>query len=92
LLIAAQGAADLFQAGRSFFREIDMPNLHKGDKVQWQTSQGRTEGTVTRKVAGTAKAGGHVAKASPGHPEYEVKSARSGKTAIHKPEALKKTR
>jgi hypothetical protein len=69
-----------------------MASLSKGDKVQWETSQGRTEGTVTRKVTGTAKAGGHTAKASPSHPEYEVKSDRSGKTAIHKPEALKKTR
>jgi len=69
-----------------------MPSLSKGDKVQWETSQGRTQGTVTRKVTGTAKAGGHTAKASPDHPEYEVKSDRSGKTAIHKPEALKKTR
>ncbi|ARP80105.1 hypothetical protein CAL12_04205 [Bordetella genomosp. 8] len=69
-----------------------MVNLSKGDKVQWETSQGRTEGTVTRKVTGTSKAGGHVAKASPDHPQYEVKSARTGKTAIHKAEALKKTR
>jgi hypothetical protein len=70
----------------------DMPTLSKGDKVQWQTSQGRTEGTVTRKVTGTAKAGGHVAKASPGDPQYEVKSAKSGKPAIHKAGALKKVR
>lgn len=69
-----------------------MATLHKGDKVKWNTSQGETEGTVTRKVTGTAKAGGHVAKASPDEPQYEVKSASSGKTAIHKGEALKKTR
>lgn len=69
-----------------------MPTLSKGDKVQWQTSQGRTEGTVTRKVSGTAKAGGHVAKASPEHPQYEVESSKSGKTAIHKADAVKKVR
>ncbi|MGY8526052.1 DUF2945 domain-containing protein [Paracidovorax citrulli] len=69
-----------------------MATLHKGDKVKWNTSQGQTEGTVTRKVTGTAKAGGHVAKASPDEPQYEVKSASSGKTAIHKEEALKKAR
>lgn len=67
-------------------------HLSKGDKVQWETSQGRTEGTVTRKVTAAAKAGGHTAKATPDHPEYEVKSDRSGKTAIHKPEALKRAR
>ncbi|MBY4895402.1 DUF2945 domain-containing protein [Cupriavidus sp. AU9028] len=69
-----------------------MATLSKGDKVKWNTSQGSTEGTVTRKVTGTARAGGHVAKASPDEPQYEVKSARSGKSAIHKEEALKKVR
>ncbi|RFU49837.1 DUF2945 domain-containing protein [Paraburkholderia sp. DHOC27] len=69
-----------------------MATVSKGDKVQWETSQGRTEGTVTRKVTGTAKVAGHVAKASPEHPQYEVKSAKSGKAAIHKASALKKVR
>jgi hypothetical protein len=69
-----------------------MTKVSKGDKVQWETSQGRTEGTVTRKVTGQAKAGGHVAKASPGDPQYEVESAKSGNTAIHKAKALKKVR
>lgn len=69
-----------------------MPTLSKGDKVQWQTSQGRAEGTVTRKVTGTARAGGHVAKASPSNPQYEVESSKSGKAAIHKGDALKKVR
>ncbi|CAG2138246.1 DUF2945 domain-containing protein [Cupriavidus plantarum] len=64
----------------------------KGDKVRWQTSQGPTEGTVTRRVTATAKAGGHTAKATPSEPQYEVKSARSGKKAIHKADALKKIR
>lgn len=68
-----------------------MPTVSKGDKVQWQTSQGPTEGRVTRKVTGPAKAGGHVAKASR-DPQYEVKSSKSGKAAIHKARALKKVR
>jgi hypothetical protein len=67
------------------------PTLKKGDSVQWSTSQGRTEGTVTRKVTGAAHAGGHAAKASPEAPQYEVKSDRSGKTAIHRPESLRRT-
>ena len=67
------------------------PALKKGDTVEWSTSQGRTEGTVTRKVTGTAHAGGHTAKASPEAPQYEVKSDKSGKTAIHRPGLLRKT-
>jgi len=67
-----------------------MSKLSTGDKVRWNTTQGQTEGTITAKVTGTAKAGGHVAKASSEDPQYRVKSAKSGKTAIHKAEALKK--
>lgn len=63
--------------------------LKKGDHVEWNTSQGKTAGTVTKKVTSTAKAGGHTAKASSGDPQYEVKSDKTGKTAIHKPDALK---
>lgn len=66
--------------------------LKKGDKVEWNTPQGKTEGAVVREVQGTAKAGGHTAKASAAEPQFEVKSGKSGKTAIHKPEALKKRR
>lgn len=68
--------------------------LKKGDEVSWSTSQGRTEGTVTRKVTGTAHvggdSGGHTAKASKEKPQYEVESAKTGKKAIHKPGALHK--
>jgi hypothetical protein len=63
--------------------------LTKGDKVRWDTSQGETHGTVLSKVTGTAKAGGHTAKASKDEPQYRVKSAKTGKEAIHRSEELK---
>ena len=66
--------------------------LKGGDQVEWNTSQGKTRGVVTRKVTGAAKAGGHTAHATPSAPKYEVKSEKSGKTAIHRPDALKKRR
>ncbi len=61
-----------------------------GDHVTWGTSQGETSGTVVRKETGTAKAGGHTAKASKDEPQFRVKSGKSGKEAIHRPEELKK--
>jgi hypothetical protein len=67
-----------------------MATLKRGDKVEWNTPQGKTQGTVTRKVTGTAQAGGHPAKATPDDPQFEVKSDKSGKPAIHKADALKK--
>ena len=39
-------------------------SLKAGDKVTWDTPQGQTSGTVVKKETGTAKAGGHTAKAT----------------------------
>ncbi|KIQ36210.1 hypothetical protein RT97_01995 [Variovorax paradoxus] len=61
-----------------------------GDKVAWNTSQGKTTGVVTRKVTGTAHVKGHTAKATKDDPEFEVRSSKSGKKAIHKAGALHK--
>jgi hypothetical protein len=58
----------------------------EGDHVTWNSPQGEVEGMVTEEK--TIK--GHIAKASKEHPEVEVKSSKTGKTAIHKPEGLKK--
>lgn len=65
-------------------------SLKAGDKVKWDTAQGETHGKVVKKETGTAKAGGHTAKASKDEPQFRVKSDKSGKEAIHKPEELKK--
>jgi hypothetical protein len=64
----------------------------KGDKVSLGTSQGETHGTVEKVVRRTTKIAGYVAKATPANPEVLVKSAKTGKQAVHKPGALKKTR
>jgi hypothetical protein len=65
-------------------------SLKPGDKVKWGTPQGETLGTVVKKETGTAKVKGHTAKASAARPEFRVKSSKSGKEAIHKPEELRK--
>ena len=64
--------------------------LKAGDKVSWDSSGGHSTGKVVKKVTGTEKVKGHTAKASKDNPEYRVKSDKSGKEAIHKPEELKK--
>lgn len=61
-----------------------------GDKVKWDTPQGETHGKVVKKETSTTKAGGHTAKATKDDPQYRVKSAKSGKEAVHKPDQLKK--
>ena len=61
-----------------------------GDHVTWDTPQGGTSGKVVKKETGTTKAGGHTAKATKEEPQYRVKSDKSGKEAVHRPEELKK--
>ena len=65
--------------------------LKTGDKVEWGTSQGKTTGTVKKKLTSPTKIKGHKVAASKDNPEYLVESEKSGEKAAHKPEALKKT-
>ena len=67
-------------------------NLKKGDKVEWETSQGKTEGTVKKKLTAPTKIKKHKVAASKDDPEYLVESDKSGKEAAHKPESLEKTK
>ena len=61
-----------------------------GDKVTWRSSQGEVEGTVEKKLTKPTTIKGHKVAASQDHPEYLVKSAKTGARAAHKAEALKK--
>jgi hypothetical protein len=72
-------------------REKTMTDEFKqGDKVEWQSSQGKVKGTVEKKLTQPIEIKGHHVAASPDHPEYLVKSDKTGAEAAHKPEALKK--
>ena len=61
----------------------------KGDHVSWRSHGGEAEGTVERVITEDTKAGGRTVRASEDDPQYEVKSEKSGGTAVHKPGALK---
>jgi hypothetical protein len=65
-------------------------DLSKGDKVTWQSHGSTAEGTVQRKITSDTEAAGRQVRASEDDPQYEVKSDKSGGTAVHKPGALKK--
>ncbi len=62
----------------------------QGDHVAWETSQGRTHGTVERKLTRATTIEQHHVAASPENPEYLVRSDTSGDVAAHKPSALRK--
>ena len=65
-------------------------DLKKGDKVTWETSQGKTEGKVVKKQTLDTQIKDHKVKASKDDPQIIVESSKSGKRAAHKPEALDK--
>lgn len=62
----------------------------KGDKVAWRSHGSETSGTVEKKITERTEAAGRTVDASPDDPQYEVRSDKSGRSAVHKPSALKK--
>lgn len=66
-------------------------DLHKGDHVEWQTSQGKTQGVVEKKQTSPTHIKNHKVAASKDDPQFIVKSDKTGSKAAHKPESLHKT-
>ncbi len=64
--------------------------LNKGDKVEWNTSQGTTIGEVKKKLTSPTDIKGHHVAASKENPEYLIESDKTGKQAVHKLDSLKK--
>ena len=62
----------------------------KGDRVEWNTSQGKTTGKVVKKLTSPTDIKEHHIAASEDNPEYLVENDKTGKQAAHKPDALKK--
>ncbi|MBC7625534.1 MAG: DUF2945 domain-containing protein [Aeromicrobium sp.] len=59
-----------------------------GDKVSWNSTQGKVTGTVKKKLTAPINIKTHHVAASPDNPQLLVESAKSGKLAAHKPTAL----
>ncbi|MGW0158076.1 DUF2945 domain-containing protein [Mycobacterium sp. NPDC003323] len=65
-------------------------SFKKGDKVSWQSHGTTVPGTVEKKITSDTEAAGRTVRASKDEPQYQVRSDKSGKDAVHKPESLKK--
>lgn len=70
----------------------DMPTkkLSVGDRVEWDTSQGKTAGRIKRRLTKPMKIKRHKVAASAENPQYLVETERSKKLAAHKPGELRK--
>jgi hypothetical protein len=71
-------------------RVVSQEEFKQGDKVVWNTPQGKTHGTVKKKLTDRTEVGGQTVAASEDDPRYLVESEKSGKEAAHKPDALER--
>lgn len=62
--------------------------LHKGDKVSWNSHGSTAEGEVLKKITSDTEEAGRTVRASKDDPQYLVRSDKSGGEAVHKPGAL----
>lgn len=65
-------------------------DLSTGDRVSWNTSQGRTRGSVEEKRTKDFRFAGQSFTASDDEPAYIVTSEKSGEKAAHKGSALRR--
>ena len=61
----------------------------KGDDVVWRSHGQDVHGTVEEKITRRTEAAGRTVDASPDEPQYRVRSDKSGRDAVHKPESLR---
>jgi len=64
--------------------------LQSGDRVRWNTPQGKTTGVIQAQLTSETHISGQKVAASEDDPRYVVKSEKSGKAAAHKPDSLEK--
>ncbi|GAB2449488.1 hypothetical protein HD599_002040 [Conyzicola lurida] len=67
-----------------------MTNLETGDRVSWNTSQGRTLGTIIERKTRDFEFAGQHFTASSDEPSFLVESEKTGAHAAHKGSALRK--
>jgi hypothetical protein len=71
-------------------RTVVQDEFKQGDRVEWNTPQGSTRGTIKKNLTSETEVGGQKVNASEDDPRYLVESEKSGKEAAHKPDALGK--
>jgi hypothetical protein len=64
--------------------------LKRGDHVEWSSRGVDVPGEIEKQITEETQAAGRKVVASKDDPQYLVKSDKSGREAVHKPEALRK--
>jgi hypothetical protein len=66
--------------------------FRKGDKVELQSHGNTVSGTVEKKWTSDSETAGRTVRASKDEPQYQVRSDKSGRDAVHKPESLRRSK
>lgn len=67
-----------------------MANIKVGDRVSWDSPQGRTQGKVVERKTKDFQLDGRQWRASEDAPKLVVESEKTGAKAAHEPSALNK--
>lgn len=67
-----------------------MANIKVGDRVSWDSPQGRTQGKVVERKTKDFQLDGRQWRASEDEPKLVVESEKTGAKAAHEPSALNK--
>ncbi|MGQ2910978.1 DUF2945 domain-containing protein [Aeromicrobium sp.] len=67
-----------------------MANIEVGDRVSWDSPQGRTQGKVVERKTKDFQLDGRQWRASEDEPKLVVESEKTGAKAAHEPSALNK--
>lgn len=67
-----------------------MTNIKVGDRVSWDSPQGRTQGKVVERKTKDFQLDGQQWRASEDEPKLVVESEKTGARAAHEPSALNK--
>jgi len=63
-----------------------------GEQVTWRSHGTTTHGHVEQKITSDTHAAGRTVRADDDRPQYLVRSEKSGRVAVHRPEALEPER
>jgi hypothetical protein len=69
---------------------LEDKKFRKSDRVEWQSHGTTVTGTIQDEITADTKAAGRTARASKEEPQYQVRSDKTGKDAVHKPSALRR--
>jgi hypothetical protein len=69
-------------------KQMDDKTFRKGDQVEWRSHGVTVHGTVERTITADTEAAGRTVRASKDEPQCQVRSRKTCRDAVHKPDAL----